>query len=110
LFVKSLASPNVARRSESFGEKTLQMLCCLKTKFTFAFFDRGKIVYVDIWATWCGGCLYAIDHTYPDFVQHFDQEQVVFVFMGIFSKQALLKKRINRFAFPALHLLPNQTQ
>lgn len=69
-----------------------------------------QVVVVDIWATWCGSCLYAIDKEYPAFLPQFEDESVIFIFVGIDSPRNFLLARANRFPFIAKHIFPNPDQ
>lgn len=70
----------------------------------------GKAVVVDVWATWCGSCLYAIDQLYPSFIKEFEGREVVFVFAGCCSQENLWRKKAREFPFAAPHIFINEEQ
>ncbi|GAA4925401.1 TlpA disulfide reductase family protein [Mucilaginibacter defluvii] len=43
---------------------------------------KGKVVYLDVWGTWCGPCKEEIKHN-PALKQHFKGKDVVFVYMDM---------------------------
>ena len=40
--------------------------------------SKGKLLYIDVWATWCGPCIREFQVT-PDLHKHFEDKEVVFI-------------------------------
>lgn len=70
----------------------------------------GKAIVVDVWATWCGSCLYAIEQLYPDFIKEYEGKEVVFVFTGCCSQENLWRKKARAFPFSAPHIFISEEQ
>ena len=47
---------------------------------------KGKIVYVDIWATWCGPCKLRY-HTFKDFQEEFSDDDLIFLSISVDEKE-----------------------
>ncbi|WP_158826913.1 redoxin family protein [Mucilaginibacter lacusdianchii] len=43
---------------------------------------KGKVVYLDIWGTWCAPCRYELGFT-PQLKQHFKDKDVVFIYLDM---------------------------
>ncbi len=58
---------------------------------------HGKVVYIDIWTTWCGPCIASM----PDankMAEHFADQEVAFVFLCMGSEKGLWEKIIEENA------------
>lgn len=56
---------------------------------------RGKLVYMDIWATWCGPCVEEIPHMEKLYQQYKDNPRVLFVSVSVDSKVDAWKKKLD---------------
>lgn len=56
---------------------------------------KGKVVYVDIWATWCGPCMQEMPHFETLKTKYKDNPNVVFVSLSIDDTEAPWKQSVN---------------
>lgn len=62
----------------------------LKTKW------KGKVIYLDFWASWCAPCLRAMPYSH-ELKKKFNREEVVFVYLAINDKKNPWLEKSNRF-------------
>lgn len=63
--------------------------------------NKGKAMYVDIWATWCGACRSEFPN-YPSLIEH-SGDNIKFVFLCVQSPEKTYLKVINDLKFNAEH-------
>jgi len=58
--------------------------------------NKGKVIYIDVWATWCSPCIKAMPDS-KKLMEKFKQKDVSFVYLCIDSKENLWKRLVSDF-------------
>lgn len=66
---------------------------------------KGKVIYLDVWGTWCGPCKRELSYN-PQLKQHFKDKDIVFVYLDMDenSKDAEWRKFIKINGLTGIHL------
>ena len=70
---------------------------------------RGKVVYVDIWATWCWSCRKAFEHIAP-LLQYAKERDIILLFISVddLSKRSKWIKMANFYNLQGEHVIVNE--
>lgn len=70
---------------------------------------RGKYVYIDIWATWCGYCKYETPF-FKKIAEKYNEKNIAFVSISVDKNEKYdkWKKEITEKEIPGVHLFCNQ--
>lgn len=71
--------------------------------------NKGKVLYVDIWATWCGPCLEGMKIA-KEIIPKFKGKEIEFVFVCVNSTNENWKATLSRFQIGGKHYFCNQEQ
>ncbi len=63
---------------------------------------KGKVVYMDFWASWCGPCKGEMPHA-KEIKKHFEGKDVVFLYVSIDEKEEAWKKGIEAMNISGVH-------
>ncbi len=71
--------------------------------------NKGKVIYIDIWATWCSPCIKLFNHS-QKMHEMFNNENIAFVYLCCRSSEENWKNVIKRHQVIGTHILLNQKQ
>lgn len=71
--------------------------------------NPDKVIYIDVWATWCGNCIKEFPHAVA-LHEKFDKNDIAFVYLAIDSPEDLWKKIIQEKKLKGQHILLNKKQ
>jgi thiol-disulfide isomerase/thioredoxin len=71
---------------------------------------KGKVIYVDLWATWCGPCLAEMPHYDSLKIKYKDNNQVAFVSLSIDDGTDLWIKNVEKRNADGIQWLINRTK
>jgi len=64
---------------------------------------KGKVVYIDVWATWCAPCI--AEHPYMEELhKQYENEDVAFIAISVDSSPEPWKKMVDKKALGGIHL------
>jgi thiol-disulfide isomerase/thioredoxin len=106
-----MKNPNKRKTiSESFVVPAVEVSNIKGEKVKLAEVTKGKIVVLDVWATWCGPCLMGIPESVKLAKEYKNNPKVVFVYVSIDDDVPAWKKAVEtRFEGEGLHyVLPGK--
>lgn len=68
---------------------------------------KGKVVYMDVWATWCAPCIYEINKA-KSLKKHFKDQvdkEIVFLYISIDTDEKSWKNMVKKKDIQGVHLL-----
>lgn len=71
--------------------------------------NKGKVIYMDIWATWCGPCIAEFPKS-KKLMNSLSSEDVEFVYICIDSKEELWKPVLDKFELGGQHYFLSSEQ
>lgn len=71
---------------------------------------KGQVIYIDVWATWCSGCVEKIPKMYALQEEFKGQEQIDFLFVSMDKDLDRWKSYISKLPGAALHINANSTE
>lgn len=64
---------------------------------------KGKVVYLDFWATWCAPCIQALPHT-ERIRQRFNENEVVFVYINMDEDKSKWERYLTEHPLGGMHV------
>lgn len=71
--------------------------------------NMGKVIFLDVWAIWCGGCINAFPAS-KALYESLDKNQVEFIYLCLDSPEEKWQNIINQYNLPGKHYLLNDDQ
>jgi thiol-disulfide isomerase/thioredoxin len=71
--------------------------------------NKGKVIYMDIWATWCKPCLEEFKVS-DEFKSNFDPKKISYLYVGARSPESAWRAIANKYKLHGTHLLLNEEQ
>lgn len=71
--------------------------------------NKGKIIYLDCWATWCGPCRAEMPGS-KKLMKQMDEKEVAFVYLCVDSEEKLWKSGLDEFQLEGQHYFLTKTQ
>jgi thiol-disulfide isomerase/thioredoxin len=68
---------------------------------------KGKVVYVDFWATWCGPCRAQFPHA-KEMHQKFDSKDVAFLYVSFDRNETEWKDGVKKYELSGYHFYPSR--
>jgi thiol-disulfide isomerase/thioredoxin len=69
---------------------------------------KGKVVYIDVWATWCGPCVAEIPHSKKLKEKYKDKTDIVFLYISFDSEEKKWKSFVEKKELSGVQLISRQ--
>ena len=66
---------------------------------------RGKIIYLDFWATGCGSCIYEFQNSMSKFHEKYKDSNITYVYIDVDDNEANWKRGIEQYKLEGINLI-----
>jgi thiol-disulfide isomerase/thioredoxin len=71
--------------------------------------NKGKVIYMDCWATWCGPCIAEMPNS-KRLIESYKSKDVAFIFICVDSEEKEWKSIISKYSLAGQHFLLTKNQ
>jgi len=70
---------------------------------------KGKVIYLDFWASWCSPCIASIPYT-KKIKKQFENDEFLLIYVGIDDQMSRLEQAAKKYEMEGEHILLNQEE